>query len=126
EEHVHAEAAEPGRRIGRTQRGSQPTHPLHDRREINARSGWHLDAVLSGVAEGSCHTRRGDQRLARNAADVEAVAAHELALDQGDAGPQPRGTGGTDEPIRAAERAQYTSWAKIPVLKPVYPNRKSL
>src|SRR5437588_582964 len=41
--------------------------------------------------------RRPDEGLRGDAADVEAVAAQERALDQGDTAAQPGGAGGTDE-----------------------------
>jgi hypothetical protein len=42
-----------------------------------------------------------EQCLGRHAADVEAIAAQEVALDKGDLGAQPGGPGGRDQPGRA-------------------------
>ena len=81
--------------------GTQPTRPLHDGGEIDAHGTADLNAEVAGAANLVGGARGGQQRLGRHTADVEAVAAEEVFLDQGDARPQAGGPGGADQARRA-------------------------
>ena len=59
------------------------------------------DAEAAGVAHRLRGVARGDQRLGRHAAVVQAVAAHLGALDQDHARAELRGTGRHGQPRRA-------------------------
>ena len=83
DKHVDAKLAEPLRGIMGADAGAQLAHPLHSRRKIDAsRSAIKLHAELFAVARFRDRARRAYKPLRRHAADVEAVATHEIALDQ--------------------------------------------
>jgi hypothetical protein len=92
-------------------------HPLHHLREVELPLG--LDAVVGAVAH-LAHQRRGlDQRLARHAAVVQAVAAHLVALDQRDLGLDHGGDVARDQARRAgADDDQVAVEALRPALGP--------
>ena len=60
------------------------------------------NAELSAVARVMGGARGADEALRRHAADVEAIAAEEIALDQRDLRAEPGGAGGADQARRAA------------------------
>jgi hypothetical protein len=102
EEDVHAELpAEAPRRVVRTDLRADPAHPLHDGAEVHARSRRHLHPERRRVTDLPDDVRRAEHRLRGYAACDEAVAAHEVPLDQRDPGAQARGAGGGDEPRRS-------------------------
>ncbi len=91
---------EPGktlRAVHPAQIGSKPPHPLHRRAEV-ARAGRRRPPEPGGrgprVMPGASG---GDHPFRWHAADVEAVAAHEVPLDQRHPGAQSGGSGGGDQ-----------------------------
>src|SRR5262249_32563836 len=104
------EVAEPRGRVLRRESGPEPAHPLHRRGEVRAGL-VALHAVRAGVAHELRHVRGAQYALRRHAAEVEAVAAHEIPLDEGDAraepgrargGHEPGGAGADDDEVVAA------------------------
>src|SRR6516165_2868868 len=95
---IDAEASEPSRRVVGTDPGPQPAHTLHDASKIDPHAGRNVYPELCGVANLGGGPGGSDQCLGRYAADIEAVAPQELALDQRHPGAQPGGTGGRDQP----------------------------
>src|SRR5262249_24512199 len=95
---IDTEASEPSRPAVGTDPGPQPAHPFHDAGKIDPHAGRNVYAELCGVANLGGGPGGSDQRLGRYAADIEAVAPQEFALDQRDPGAQPGGTGGRDQP----------------------------
>ena len=78
--------AERGETLGRIVRGDRldhaadmVAHPRHVDLRVAA-----ADAEARAVANALSELARGDQRLRRHAADIEAVAAHAVALDEDD------------------------------------------
>ena len=61
-----------------------------------------VNAEFSAVARVMGGPRGADQAFGRHAADVEAIAAQEIALDQRDLRAQPGCAGGADQPRRTA------------------------
>ena len=82
EEHVHAEVAKARRRVQPADLRAQPAHPIHHRAEVHARAGRHPHAELARPAHVGDGAARPDQALRRHAADIEAIAAHQPALDE--------------------------------------------
>ena len=68
------------------------TDPLHRQREINLDVSGRRSAEMRGVAHVGIDPRRPDQRLRRHAADIQAVAADQVTLDQRNPGPEGRRT----------------------------------
>ena len=101
EEDVDAEPREALGAVVRRDPGAQPPHPLHHRGEVDVDAG-HADAEGRRLARRRGHARGRDHRLRRHAADVQAVAAEEVTLDEGHACPEPRGARGRDEARRPA------------------------
>jgi hypothetical protein len=62
--------------------GTQPSHAFHHCGEVDARAGWNMHAKLVGVPHLMRRTRRTDQSLRRHAPDVQAIAAHQMLLDE--------------------------------------------
>ncbi len=87
----------------RLRRGAQPAHALHDGGKVDARARRHVHAELARVPHLGGGARGADQGLRRHAADVEAVAAHQVALDQRDAGAEP-GRAGRGHQARPCRR----------------------
>src|SRR6516164_1444531 len=95
---IDAEASEPSRRVVGTDAGPQPAHSVHDTSKIDPHAGRNVYPELCSVANLGGDPGGPDQRLGRYAADVEAVAPQQFALDQRHPGAQPGGTGGRDQP----------------------------
>ena len=76
---------------------SDGPHPFHDGMKIGF--GWRgrANPEPMGVASGGDCGCRSDQGFRRHATAVEAVAPHELALDEGDLCPESSGTGRGNE-----------------------------
>jgi hypothetical protein len=89
--------AEPAGRVVGTDLCPDPAHPVHDRGKIDSGIVGYLHAEARGGANVEHGTAGADHGLRRHAADVEAVAAHQVTLDEGDLGPHPGGPGGTDQ-----------------------------
>src|SRR6516225_2775885 len=94
---IDAEASEPSRRVVGTDPGPQPAHTFHDASKIDPRAGRNVYPKLCSVPNLGGGPGGSDQCLGRYAADIEAVAPQEFALDQGHPGAQPGGTGGRDQ-----------------------------
>src|SRR6516162_3078518 len=95
---IDTEASEPSRRVVGTDPGPQPAHTFHDASKIDSHVGRNLYPELCGVANLGGGPGGSDQCLGRYAADIEAVAPQEFALNQRHPGAQPGGTGGRDQP----------------------------
>ena len=67
-----------------TQLGPQTSHSAHRRREIVLEIGRNAQAEFLASAKRSPRSRCPDQALRRHAPDVEAVASHQMSLDQRD------------------------------------------
>jgi hypothetical protein len=87
EEDVDAEPLEP---LGRIVRGDPRPHVLQspDDAAVIHRHAGGIERLKAGAAHPGGGARRGDERLARDAAVVQAVAPHQVALHEGDAPPQ--------------------------------------
>ena len=81
--HVDTKPAVAFHRVVRLDLANNSRHPLHQLGEIEARVGVG-DAVARRVLHLLQQVRRADQRLARHAAGVQAIAAHAPRLDQRD------------------------------------------
>jgi hypothetical protein len=69
-------------------------HPLHDGGEVHLGSGGDAHPEVFCEAQVSGHAGGADQGLRRHAPDVQAIAAHQVALDDRDTRAQTCGTGG--------------------------------
>ena len=99
EEDVDAGLAGPLEAVDDADPGAQPAHARHGEAEVGGRVRGHGGAAeapgaLAGVGPGA---RGADHPLGGDAADVQAVAAHQVALDQGDLGAEPGGPLGRDQ-----------------------------
>jgi hypothetical protein len=63
--------------------GAQAAHAGHDRAEVDLHAVGHVDAQLGGLAQLAHDPGRADDGLGGHAAPVQAVAAQQVALDQG-------------------------------------------
>src|SRR6185369_8364168 len=92
EEDVDAEAAESLRGVVTAELRADAAHPRHHRAEVGGRrSPWAQPARLRARELGE-RPRRANHRFRRHATDVEAVSAHEMALDERDLGTEPCGS----------------------------------
>jgi hypothetical protein len=82
EKNVDPQAAKPEGAIMGRYLGTQSSQALHDGGKIDVRAVRHDDAELSRVAHLCGRPRCPQECLRRHTANVEAVAAHQLALDQ--------------------------------------------
>ena len=98
--HVDAEAAIAFDRIVRLDRADHAVHAVHHLGEAELRAGLG-DAVVGGMADLLDELGAADQRLARHAAVVQAVAAHLAVLDQRHLGLHRRADVARHEPGRA-------------------------
>ena len=96
EEDVHAEPGEAPRAVDRCEAGAEPSHARHHGGEVDVDRG-HVHAEGAGLARVGGGARRGDDRLRRHAADVQAVAAEDVALDERHARAEPGGARRRDE-----------------------------
>ena len=96
-DHRHAERLEALHRIVRGDRGDHAVDVVVHRGEIDLRRA-EADAELARAPCGFDRPRGRDQRLRRDAADIEAIAAHPVALDQHHRGAHLGGAGGDAEP----------------------------
>ena len=101
EEHVDAETAKALGGVEVRDVRTEPAEALHHSSEIRARAGRHLDPERARVAHRGGRAGGAEERLRRHAPDVQTVAAHEVALDERDLGPEPGGAGRGDEAGRA-------------------------
>src|SRR5207253_1948219 len=67
-------------------------HALHDFPKIRARALRHVDAKLTRAPQLGHDAGGTNQRFGRDAADVEAIAAHQMLLDQRNARSQTSGS----------------------------------
>ena len=84
----------------RTDLRADAPHPLHDGAEVDRHSVGDLHAEPLCLPELRHDARGPDHRLRGDAADVEAVTAQEVSLDQRHAGAEPRRAGRRHEPGR--------------------------
>jgi hypothetical protein len=80
--------------------GPQPAHALHDGGEIDLDGPGHAHPELARTADLGNGPGAAEQGLGRHAAVVEAVAAHQVFLDQGHLRAQAGRPGGADQPGR--------------------------
>ena len=127
-QHGDAEPFEPlGRIVGRDV-GDHPLDAVADRGEIDLRRA-HRSTPSCGAAPPQIREPgRGEQRLRRHAAEIQAVAAHRAALDQHDLGAELRRAGGDRQPAGAgADDAQIGGRAGAScvlfALPPLVPDR---
>ncbi len=90
EKYIYAELTESVDAVDGTQVGPDPPHALHHRSEISALHGRRSSEEPVCLPCFMPSWRSPDDRFRRNAADVEAIAPHETALDQRDSGTKPR------------------------------------
>jgi hypothetical protein len=102
QEHVNAEAAEAGRRVVRADAGTQLAHARHHGRKIDRDARGHAHAERTRPPDVGRGARSPEEGLRRHAADVQAVAAEQVALDERHPGAQARGARGRHEARRAA------------------------
>ena len=82
--------------------GAQPAHPLHRRGEVDLRFARERNAELGTAARLVRRARRANDAFRRHAADVQAIAAHEIALDERDLRAQTGGARGAHQTRGAA------------------------
>src|SRR5690606_14745662 len=71
--------------------------PLHDRSEIHFCPRWHPNTKTSSVPHFGCRASRPDERLRRDAADIETIAAKQVTFNQCDLRAETRGPSGRDQ-----------------------------
>ena len=120
EEHVHAEVAKARRRVHPADPRAQPAHPIHHRAEVHARAGRHPHAELARPAHVGDGAGRPDQALRRHAADVEAIAAHQPALDERHARAEPGRARRRDQPRGARPDHDQVVAARGLGIRPVF------
>ena len=100
EKDVDAKPAKALRAVCGCQVSTKAPHTLHHGTEItSARNRWTMEVVLRSSR--LCPvTRWRDQTLAGDTAHIQAVAAHEMSLDECDTRSEARGTRGGDQPRR--------------------------
>ena len=81
DEHVHAEAGEPLGGIDAAEARPQPPHAGHDGAEVALHRAGKRQAEFAAAGHRGPGARGPDEPLRRDAADVEAVAPHQVALD---------------------------------------------
>ena len=98
QEHVHTQGLKPLGRVVATDVGAEAAHALHGRGEI--RFGVHRRAPGESrrVVEVGVEPRRAQERLGGNAAEVQAVAAHQVLFHQRYPGAEGGGAGRGDQP----------------------------
>ena len=99
-DHRHAERLEALDRIVRGDRRDRAVDMAVHPGEIDLRRA-EADTEPAGAPRGLGGARGRDQRLRRHAADIEAIAAHPVALDQHHRGAHLGRAGGNAEPARA-------------------------
>ncbi len=101
EKDVHPELGEPPHAVHRAQIRPELPHALHRGAEV-ALAGDRRPSEPGGSGPRIMPCPRGrDDGFRGHAPDVQAVAPHEVPLDQRHPGPETRGTGGGDQPRRA-------------------------
>jgi hypothetical protein len=93
---IDAETGEALDRIMAADAGAKPAHPFHRGAEGSLRLTVQAHPERRTAAGFMNRARRANDPFGRDATYVEAVAAHEIALDQRDLGAEPGGAGGTD------------------------------
>src|SRR5207249_7798502 len=88
-------------RIGLAEEGPQLTQARHRGSEVVVYVALDPDAERRRIADLRAGARSSDEGLRGDAPDVEAVAAQQVLLDQGDAGAQASRAGGRHEAGRA-------------------------
>ena len=81
---------------------AQPAHALHRRGKSDLRLAGMVNAELGAGARVMGGPRRADHALGRHTANVEAIAAQEITLDQRDLRAQSSCAGGADQSRRTA------------------------
>ena len=95
----------------RTDVGAQSAHSLHDLAEIRRRAGRDIHAELTRLAHRSHGPGRADDGLGRHAPYVQAIAAHEMFLDERDLCAESGRARGADQSCRAAaDHDQVVAW----------------
>ena len=84
EEHVDAEALHASDRVVGRDARAQAAHTCHHAREVRAAGSTHVDAEVRGRRDAVRGVCRSEERLRRDAAVVEAVAAQQMPFDQCD------------------------------------------
>jgi hypothetical protein len=97
EEHVDAEVAETPDAVGLREVGPQPAHAPHGCAEVSRARHRRRAEGRRGVLRLVPGASGPDKGLRRDAADVEAVAAHQVPLDQRHPSPEPGGDGGAHQ-----------------------------
>ena len=100
DEDVHAESGEPLGRVDAAEARPQLPHAGHDGAEIALHGAGKRQAEFVAACNLGPGARRPHEPLRRDAADVEAIASHQVALDQRHAGAEPGGPRRRDEPGR--------------------------
>src|SRR5262249_30907133 len=98
---IHAELRITMSRVVMTDPRTELPHPSHRRGEIVFHAVWDIEPeFLSFPDFGPC-ARGPDDTLGRDTADIEAVSAHEMPLDQRHFGAYPGSDHGRHQPGRA-------------------------
>ncbi len=99
-DHAHTEPGESRLAVVGSDGGDHVMEVLVQARKVD-RGRSRDDAELRGLGDGMGAPRRGDQRLRRHAAAVEALAPHLALLDQHDRDPEGGGGSSHRKPARA-------------------------
>jgi hypothetical protein len=83
--------------------GAAAPHPLHQGREIDVEL-VSYDAQTAGALQLANRARGSDERLGRNTARVQTIAAQKMTLDERHAGAQARRANGADESCSASAK----------------------
>ena len=97
EEDVDAEVSKTLSRIGRADVGALLPHPCHCFVKVYRCSFRNVNAEGCCVAHGGGDSCRADDAFGWHAPDVQAIAAHQLTLDQSDARSESSCSGGGDQ-----------------------------
>src|SRR5262249_18380532 len=89
QEDIHAEAAEPCRRIVETDAGADGAHALHHGPKATPPGPGTVKPKGRGHAQPPPYGGETNHPLRRHAAHVEETAPEQIALEEGNAGPQP-------------------------------------
>ena len=93
DENIDPEVTKACGRIVRADVGPKSSHPFHDRRKVDDNAAEKGNSEFRGGACIRRRTRCSDQRLGRDAPDVEAIPAEHMPFDQGDTCAQAARTG---------------------------------
>ena len=114
EEHIDAERRQSGNRIRAADPCTQLAHARHGGAEVHLHVARRTGSVMCGVAHLRIQARCAYQCLGRNAADIQTIAANQIALDQGHACTECGGALGRDQASgTSADHEQLVAFGRL-------------